>query len=80
MPRYANETADKNRWNAQHYDHILIVVKKAPDGTLSEKKRLKLLAEAAGKSVSRYVIDAVNAYAGEAVLSPLDNDSKKKKD
>lgn len=79
MPRYVNETADKNRWNAKHYDHIMIVVKKAPVGSPSEKQRLKALADASSKSVSRYVIDAVNAYAGETVLSPLDNESKKKK-
>ena len=49
------------------------------NGKSVQKQHLKELAKASGKSVSRYIIDAVNAYAGETVLEPLDDESKRKK-
>ena len=75
-----NYTNKKNEWNADHYVRATIMIKKNPNGFgSSERDRLKALAKAQGKSTSRYIIDAINAYAGENVLSTLDNESKKKK-
>lgn len=70
----------KNKWNANHYVRIGIMIKRdAPGEKSSEKEKLVALATAQGKSVSHYIIDAVNAYAGEPILSVLDNDTRKKK-
>ena len=66
-------SAVKNAWMADNYDRVSIMIKKG------ERERLKSAAAAAGVSVSRYVIDAVNAHAGEPLLSVLDDESKKKK-
>ncbi len=80
MPaRDVNEYQRKNAWNAKHYDPVTIMLRKQPDGTISDKARLKALAGEKGMSVSRYIIEAVNAYAGDTVLSPLDDESKKKR-
>ena len=75
-----NRTMSKNKWNTKTYDRIYINVKRdKPNGKSSEKERLKELAEAQGKSTARYIVDAINAYAGETIISVLDNESKKKK-
>ncbi len=77
---FSNRTATKNKWNSKQYVRVFINVKRdAPGKESSEKKKLQELAAAEGKSVSRYIVDAINAYAGEQVLSVLDNESKKKK-
>ncbi len=79
MPaRDVNEYRRKNAWNAKHYETVTITLRKQPDGTISDRERLKALAGEKGMSVSRYIIEAVNAYAGETVLFPLDDESKKK--
>ena len=66
-------SAVKNAWMAENYDRVSIMIKKG------ERERLKSAAAIAGVSVSRYVIEAVNAHAGETLLSVLDDESKKKK-
>lgn len=79
-PRDVNEYKRKNAWNAQHYDSISIMLKKNSEGSeISDKDKLKMLAKEKGVSVSRYIIEAVNAYAGAGTLSPLDDESKKKR-
>ncbi len=72
-------TNPKNAWNADHYTRVSIMIKKDSISTSTEKEHLKKLAAAQGKSLSRYIIDAINAYAGETVISVLDNESKKRK-
>lgn len=57
--------AAKNRYSEKAYDRIVIVVKKG------EKERLRSAAEAAGMSVSRYVVEAVNGYSESPILSLL---------
>lgn len=64
----------KNAWNQENYDRITIMIKKG------EKERLKEAATDSGFSVSRYVIEAINSYAGKPMLSVLDDTSKQKKD
>ncbi|MBQ9304525.1 hypothetical protein [Butyrivibrio sp.] len=77
---FSSSTSTKNDWNAKTYTRVFISIKRdKPNGKCSEKERLIELAKAQGKSTSRYIIDAINAYAGENVLTILDNDSKKKK-
>lgn len=65
--------AVKNAWMSENYDRVAISLKKG------EKDLLKSAALAAGVSVSRYVIEAVNAYAGGKLLTLLDDESKKKR-
>ena len=67
-------SAVKNAWMAENYERVTIMIKKG------EKERLKEAAKASGFSVSRYVIESVNAYAGEQILSLLDDTSKQKKE
>ena len=67
-------SAVKNAWMADNYDRVSIMIKKG------ERERLKSAAANAGVSVSRYVIEAVNARAGEPLLSVLDDESKKRKE
>ena len=67
-------SAVKNAWMAENYDRVSIMIKKG------ERERLKSAAAIAGVSVSRYVIDAVNTYAGEPLLSVLDDESKRRKE
>ena len=62
----------KNAWMAKNYDRVSIMLKKG------EGSRLKAVAVADGVSVSRYVIDSINARSGAQVLTPLDDTSKKK--
>lgn len=44
-----------------------------------QAQALRAAAAQEGKSVSRYITDAINNYAGEILLPPLDDDSKEKK-
>ena len=69
----------KNAWNAQHYARVTIMIKLDENGRCSEREKLHALAKAQNKSTSRYIVDAINAYAGEQVITVLDNESKKKK-
>lgn len=66
-------SAVKNKWMQENYDRINIMVKKG------EKDILKDAAAARGESVSRYVIDMINRGEGRALLTVLDDDSKRKK-
>lgn len=66
-------SAVKNAWMNENYDRVAISLKKG------ERDLLKSAALAAGVSVSRYVIEAVNAYAGGKLLTLLDDESKKKR-
>ena len=66
-------SAIKNAWMAENYERVTVMIKKG------EKERLKAAAMASGFSVSRYVIEAVNLYSGEKMLSVLDDESKQKK-
>ena len=68
----------KNVWNTAHYVHVSFLVKRdTKSGSCSERERLQELAKLSGKSTSRYIVDAINAYAGEQVISPLDDESRK---
>ena len=66
-------SAVKNKWMQENYDRVNIMVKKG------EKDILKAAAAARGDSVSRYVIDMINRGEGRALLTVLDDDSKRKK-
>jgi len=68
------KTSDKakNAWNSRNYDKILVTLKKG------EKERVMTAASAAGCSMSRFVVDAINARS-PGLLTVLDDDSKKKK-
>ena len=79
MPKYAGETQAKNAWNTKHYLNLHFTIRREEDGSSPDKERLLAFANEQGKSVSRLVIDAINAYAGKEILTPLDNQSKKKK-
>lgn len=66
-------SAVKNKWMQENYDRVNIMVKKG------EKDILKAAAAARGESVSRYVIGMINRGEGRALLTVLDDDSKRKK-
>lgn len=70
----ATSSAVKNAWMNENYDRVTIMIKKG------EKEKLKEAAKNAGKSVSRYVVEAINTHAGEQLLTVLDDESKKKKE
>lgn len=63
----------KNRYNKKNYDAITFAARKGC------KDILKAAARQSGKSMGRYITDAINDYAGEILLPPLDDDSKEKK-
>ncbi len=63
----------KNQWNEKNYDRVTIMVK------AGEKQILKDAAAEAGKSVSRFIVEAVNQSAGKPLLTVLDDSSKRKK-
>lgn len=65
--------AAQNAWKARNYDRITIMVKKG------EKDKLSAAASVAGVSMSRFIIDSVNA-AAPGLLSVLDDESKRKKE
>ena len=48
-------TASKNKWNAQNYDQLRVVVKKG------KKDEYKLHAQAKGLSLNAYIISLVEA-------------------
>ena len=76
----SNKPSSKNKWNTAHYVHVSFLVKRDMEtGKSLERERLQALAAKAGKSTSRYIVDAINAYAGEQVITPLDDESRKKK-
>lgn len=60
----------KNAWTTKNYDRITFVVKKG------EKERIKAAAEAAGESVSRFIVDCIN-QTSPGMLSVLDDESKR---
>ena len=64
--------AVRNRWNRAHYDKINILIKKG------DKEVLQKAAEEEHVSVSRFIVNAVNAiYPG--LLATLDDTSKRPK-
>lgn len=65
-------SAVHNRWQRKAYDRITFVVKKG------EKEKLKKVSDSFGVSTSRFIIDSVNDRV-PGTLSPLDDESKKKK-
>ena len=68
------KTSDKakNAWNARNYDSVLFTVKKG------EKDKLRAAASAAGVSVSRFIVESINAHS-PGLLTVLDDNSKRKK-
>lgn len=54
-------TATKNKWNAQNYDQLRIVVKKG------QKERIQSFAEAHGMSLNGYINMLIAADMGEAL-------------
>lgn len=66
-------TERKNEYNNRRYERITVMVK------AGDRERLKAAAEAEGQSVNKLIIDSINAQR-PGLLSPLDDDSKKKKD
>lgn len=66
------QTERKNEYNSRKYERIALVVK------AGDKDRLKAAAEAEGQSVNKLIIDSINAQR-PGLLSPLDDESKKKK-
>lgn len=64
--------AAQNAWKARNYDRVTIMVKKC------EKETLSTAAAAAGVSMSRFIIDSINARS-PGLLSVLDDESKKRK-
>lgn len=65
-------TERKNEYNNRRYERITVMVK------AGDRERLKAAAEAEGQSVNKLIIDSINAQR-PGLLSPLDDDSKKKK-
>lgn len=63
----------KNDYANAAYDRVTFIVKKGEKQILQEQARLHDV------SVSRYVVDAINAYENQPVLTLLDDESKKKK-
>ncbi len=63
----------KNDYAAAAYDRITFIVKKG------EKDIIQGVARSKNVSVSRYIVDAINAYEGAETLTILDDESKKKK-
>lgn len=62
MPRPYTEARKKNNkdWDAKNLDRISIA---APKGT---KDAIKAAADAAGKSVNQFIIDALHPYLDQA--------------
>ena len=67
------QTERKNEYNSRKYERVTLMVK------AGDRERLKAAAEAEGQSVNKLIIDSINAQK-PGLLSPLDDDSKKKKE
>lgn len=67
------QTERKNDWNAKVYERVVLIVK------AGEREKLQAAARAEGKSVNRFILEAVNAQR-PGLLSPLDDTSKQKKE
>jgi len=67
------QTERKNEYNSRKYERITLMVK------AGERDRLKAAAAAAGISTNKLIIDSINAQH-PGLLSPLDDESKKKKE
>ena len=65
-------TERKNEYNNRKYERVTLVVR------AGDKDRLKAAADAEGQSVNKLIIDSINAQR-PGLLSPLDDESKKKK-
>lgn len=65
-PKYYNEVRNKasQRYNSAHLEQVNFRVRKG------EKAVLQAEASARGMSMSQYLVNAVNAYAGKQVLTP----------
>jgi len=61
-----------SKWQSRNYDRVVFYLRKG------EKEKLSTVAVSAGVSVSRYLVDSVNLRI-PGLLSPLDDESKKKK-
>ncbi len=61
-----NESQNKatQKYIAANLDQVRFYVQKG------EKDALKAIAKASGKSMAQYIIDAVNAHAGQQILTP----------
>lgn len=66
------QTERKNKYNSRKYERIALVIK------AGERERIKSAAAAAGISVNKLIIDSINAMH-HGLLSPLDNESRRKK-
>lgn len=62
----------KAKWKKEHYDAITILVQKGERSTLAKA------AKEADSSISRFIVDSVD-IAHPGLLTPLDDQSKKKK-
>lgn len=67
------QTERKNEYNSRKYERVALIVK------AGDRDRLKAAAEAEGQSVNKLIIDSINAQR-PGLLSPLDDESKKKKE
>ena len=67
------QTERKNEYNNRRYERVTLMVK------AGDRDRLKAAAEAEGQSVNKLIIDSINAQR-PGLLSPLDDESKKKKE
>lgn len=63
----------KTRWKKEHYARVLVLIK------LEDRPALLEAAKEEGVTVSRFFVESVNA-AHPGLLTPLDDQSKKKKD
>ena len=66
-------TEKKNEWNQKTYERINFVVK------AGDKEKLKAAAEAEGKSINRFIQEAINQKS-PGLLSLMDDESKRKRD
>lgn len=66
------QTERKNDWNKKVYDRVSLVVK------AGDRAKLAAAAEAEGKKVNRFILEAINA-AHPGLISILDDTSKQKK-
>ena len=76
MSKYYNEAGKRatQKYIAANLEDIRFRVRKG------EKERLRAAAREAGDSVTQYIIKAINAYAGETVLTPVMEKSKREEE
>lgn len=58
MPKYESQSRAITAYDKENYDRIIVKIK------AGEKEKLKALAAAAGESLNRYILEAVEQRSG----------------